>query len=65
MRIEVNGEAREVRQGSLNDILAQLGFNDALVATAVNGDFVPKAARVDHQLRQGDRLEVVAPMQGG
>lgn len=65
MRIEVNGEAREVTGPSLADALAELGWSDARVATALNGAFVPKAARAETALQQGDRLEVLAPMQGG
>ena len=65
MRIEVNGEAREVEGSSLAEALAELGWGEARVATALNGDFVPKAARADTTLKEGDRLEVLAPMQGG
>jgi sulfur carrier protein len=35
------------------------------VATAVNGEFVAAAARVRTPLSEGDRVEVLAPMQGG
>ncbi|HLW28598.1 MAG TPA: sulfur carrier protein ThiS [Kiloniellales bacterium] len=65
MRIEVNGVEREVQDARLDAILNELGFAEAKVATAVNGDFVPLTARAERQLQPGDRLEVVAPMQGG
>lgn len=65
MRIEVNGETREVTGASLADALAELGWAEARVATALNGAFVPKFARAETALQQGDRLEVLAPMQGG
>ena len=35
------------------------------IATAVNGEFIPKTQRLDIVLSEGDRIEVVAPMQGG
>jgi sulfur carrier protein len=35
------------------------------VATALNGDFVPAGLRAATPIRDGDRIEVVAPMQGG
>jgi thiamine biosynthesis protein ThiS len=35
------------------------------IATAVNGRFVAAAARPRTELADGDRIEVVAPMQGG
>ncbi|WP_209428214.1 sulfur carrier protein ThiS [Pararhodobacter sp. SW119] len=65
MRIEVNGEAREVAGPTLADALGELGWGPARVATALNGAFVPKAARAGTALKDGDRLEVLAPMQGG
>ena len=65
MRIEVNGEAREIAAATLAEALAELGWADAKVATALNGAFVPAAARAAQTLRDGDRVEVLAPMQGG
>lgn len=65
MKIEVNGDTRDVKGPTLADALAELGWGAARVATALNGDFVPKAVRTDTTLKDGDRLEVLAPMQGG
>ncbi|HDR29688.1 sulfur carrier protein ThiS [Rhodovulum sp.] len=65
MRIEVNGEPREVTSETLAQALAELGWAGARVATALNGVFVPKGARAQTALTNGDRLEVLAPMQGG
>ncbi|PIP97184.1 MAG: thiamine biosynthesis protein ThiS [Rhodobacterales bacterium CG18_big_fil_WC_8_21_14_2_50_71_9] len=65
MRIEVNGDAREVTGATVAAALEELGWREARVATALNGAFVPKAARADTRLTAGDRLEVLAPMQGG
>ena len=65
MNIQFNGEWREVRAADLAAALAELGFADAVVATAVNGEFVPAASRASAALLEGDRLEVLAPMQGG
>ncbi len=65
MRIEVNGEPREVAATTLADALVELGWGAAKVATAINGDFVPASARATQTLRDGDRIEVLAPMQGG
>jgi sulfur carrier protein len=35
------------------------------VATAVNGDFVSAASRAQRLLSPDDRIEIVAPRQGG
>ncbi len=65
MKINVNGESQSVSAVTLADALIELGFGDAKVATAVNEDFVPAGLRAAHILNEGDRLEVLAPMQGG
>ncbi len=65
MKISVNGEDREVQASDLQSALAELGFGDAKVATALNSEFVPATLRASTQLSDGDRLEVLAPMQGG
>ena len=65
MNITLNGAPHEVRSTRLSDLLAELGFAHARVATAVNGDFVPVPRRDGIELSDGDRVEVVAPQQGG
>lgn len=65
MKIEVNGEVRTVRGATVAAAMAELGWGEARVATALNGAFVPKAARAGQPLAEGDRLEILAPMQGG
>ncbi|SIO11104.1 sulfur carrier protein ThiS [Vannielia litorea] len=64
MKIVLNGQAREVAATTLSALLRECGFSGR-VATAVNEDFIPVASRDSHRLREGDRVEVVAPMQGG
>lgn len=64
MKIVLNGEPREVRAETLGDLLAECGFSGR-VATAVNEEFVPSSLRIARKLAEGDRVEVVAPMQGG
>ena len=65
MKIILNGAAREVRAASLSAALDELGFGGAVVATAVNGEFVAATARAETPLNEGDALEVLGPMQGG
>ena len=65
MKITVNGEPREIAATTLEEALAELGYGTATVATAVNEGFVPIAARAGCQLSEGDRLEILAPKQGG
>jgi len=65
MQIVLNGKARDVRASRLDALLEELGYQGAKVATAVNGDFVARPARAERRLGAGDRVEVIAPMQGG
>lgn len=63
--ILVNGDTTETRAATLADLLAERGFAEGAVATALNGEFVPRSARADARLAPDDRIEIVAPRQGG
>ncbi|MGO4173784.1 sulfur carrier protein ThiS [Bosea sp. TAF32] len=65
MTLLLNGAPQEIAAKTLAEALAELGFADRIVATAVNGDFVAARKRADVALSEGDRIEIVAPMQGG
>lgn len=65
MKIVLNGEARLVRAATLDAALVELGYGCGVVATAVNGRFVPVTGRAGITLGEGDRLEVLTPRQGG
>jgi sulfur carrier protein len=65
MKLVVNGELQEVPAATLAEVLQSLDFANAKVATALNGDFVPARAREATSLKDGDRIEIVAPRQGG
>lgn len=64
MNITLNGEPCRTRAATLAELVAEHGF-DGSIATARNGDFVPRAQRADTPISEGDRIEVVSPMQGG
>jgi sulfur carrier protein len=65
MRIFLNDDAHDVEPGTLAAALESLGFGGRKIATAVNGRFIAAAVRPATALAEGDRIEVVAPMQGG
>ena len=64
-RIVLNGTETEIRAERLDGALDELGYASAIVATALNGTFIPRASRAETVLSDGDQLEVVAPLQGG
>jgi sulfur carrier protein len=63
--IVVNGAKVETAAETLAALLDELGYGGARIATAVNGDFVPERGRAGRRLAAGDRIEIVAPRQGG
>jgi sulfur carrier protein len=66
MRIQVNGETREMAEGSsVRALLDELGVTQPHVAVELNLDVVPRAKHAATKLREGDRLEVVTLVGGG
>ncbi|WP_297769415.1 sulfur carrier protein ThiS [uncultured Roseovarius sp.] len=65
MKITVNGTAEETAAMTLDALLIEQGYGEAKVATALNENFIPAALRPEQRLSSGDRVEIVAPRQGG
>lgn len=65
MKILVNGAWHDTVAADLAAALMDLGYADSVLATALNGEFIAYDARPGTPLTDGDRLEVLAPMQGG
>jgi len=65
MKIVVNGELADIRAVTLTELLNELGYADAIVATALNGTMVRAVKREATPITDGDRVEILAPMQGG
>jgi len=65
MMILVNDETKIIKNHSLADVLIELGYGETKVATALDGQFVPRSDRASRILSEGCRLEILAPMQGG
>ncbi len=64
MKIVLNGEPQLVKAATLADLLVECGISGR-VATAVNEEFVPSSLRIARALHEGDRIEILSPMQGG
>jgi sulfur carrier protein len=65
LEVVVNGEKARIRARTLAELLVELGYGDAKVATARNGNFVPLRKREMVELSGGDTIEIVSPRQGG
>jgi sulfur carrier protein len=61
----VNGEPTRSGAVTLAELLDELGYRASEVATALNGAFIPRAARSEARLSPRDRIEIVAARQGG
>ena len=66
IEIHLNHEPRQVEDDStLGELVESLGQSPAALATAVNGDFVPRTQRRDCRLRDGDVVTTFQPITGG
>ena len=66
MIVTINGQQKTFEAPlNLYDCLAQEGYIEMMVAVARNATFVPKCDYAEVFLKNGDEIEIVAPMQGG
>jgi sulfur carrier protein len=68
MRVIVNGEARELREGATVDDAVQASGaqpDGRGVAVAVEGEVVPRGQWSATNLNDGQRVEVLQAVQGG
>jgi sulfur carrier protein len=67
MRVHVNGTPQELPKGATvaDAVAAHARTPPERVAVALNGEVVPRRAWADAGLAEGDRVEVVAAIQGG
>ncbi len=61
----VNGESWTGEARTLAELLAALDHEGDWLATAVNGELVHRDDRSTFDLVNGDRVEILSPMQGG
>lgn len=65
MRLYFNGDSVTTHATSLAALLEEREIDTGSVATAVNGDFVPRTRYHEVALEDNMKIEVLAPMQGG
>ncbi len=66
MRISVNGEIKEFNRERLmlNELLEEMQFGKG-VAVALNETFVLRTNYAKTDINDGDRLDILSPVQGG
>jgi thiamine biosynthesis protein ThiS len=66
MQIELNGEPRQIDQGTtVAALLGQLELDPRFLAVEQNRELVPRAKHDAALLAEGDRIEVVTLVGGG
>lgn len=66
MRIEINGEARNIPEAmTLLELIDSIGFDVRKIALEKNFEIVPRSEYPETRLGEGDRLEIVHFIGGG
>ena len=66
MQIEVNGQSREVAEGTtIAGLISELELDPRYLAVERNRQLVPRAEHAETKLAAGDQLEVVTLVGGG
>ena len=66
MKLSINGEIKEFNQDSMTvkELLELMNYNKG-IAVALNETFVLKTKYEDTKIEDGDRLDILSPVQGG
>ena len=66
MQVTINGQSRQVAENiTVAELLGELRLEGRPVAVEVNLELVPRQRHVQHQLAEGDLLEIVTLVGGG
>ncbi|MBD3789832.1 MAG: sulfur carrier protein ThiS [Campylobacterales bacterium] len=66
MQIIINGETRNVADHcTISELIETLGIKVKVMAAAVNMEIVKKEAWDTHQIKEGDKLELLHFVGGG
>jgi len=66
IKISVNGEIKELeREFNISELIEVLEYKIKGFAVAVNMIFVPIAQYENTMIKEGDKIDILAPVQGG
>lgn len=66
VKVLLNGESVEIEAGvTVDHLLQRFDYQCERVAVAINENFVPRSTYCEAVVFDGDRIDVVAPVQGG
>lgn len=66
MQIILNGDSKQARDGTtVAALLEELELTGKRLAVEVNEDVIPRSRHAEHELADGDRVEIVHAIGGG
>ena len=66
MQLSINGDSRQVQDGStIADLLEEMNLSPQQVAVEVNLQLIPRDDHREYRLANGDKMEVVTLAGGG
>jgi sulfur carrier protein len=65
MVLTINGEHQDVAATTIPALLRELEYEGEFLVVAVNHDVVQRRRWDEVELKDGDRIEIVTPRQGG
>ena len=66
IRVSVNGEIKEIEKDlNITQLIEVLEYKTKGFAVAVNTTFVPIASYEMTKIKEGDTIDILAPVQGG
>jgi thiamine biosynthesis protein ThiS len=65
MKIQINGQEKELSVSTVAELVEQLGLKGDRLAIELNRDIVPRAKWAETPVHEGDKLEMVHFVGGG
>ena len=66
MHIQVNGRDTEIPGGlTARGLVERLELGGKRIAMEVNGEILPRSSYADHQINDGDKIEIIHAVGGG
>jgi len=66
IQVSVNGEMKEVSENlNVTELIDELGYTTKGFAVAVNTTFVALDTYKSTLIKEGDKIDILAPVQGG
>tara|TARA_B100000282_G_C31314406_1_gene301434 strand:- start:254 stop:454 length:201 start_codon:yes stop_codon:yes gene_type:complete len=66
MNIILNNESDEVHEGiTIKEFLDDKKINTKYIAIEINKKIIPKSSYINHELKDGDKIEIITAIGGG